>query len=139
METEVRQNYRLADDRIAARERAADENASIRLLCGACSLALDRVRTERGEPHAVPITGRVGRTLQSARPLRSRLLWWRHFAAAAEQVEGDVLAILSTCADFEAAAQFVTPDDVASYLPVSHDPLEEAFAERVLPVVRGRR
>ena len=41
-------------------------------------------------------------------------------------VGGDVLATLRTCADFEAAAQFVTPDDVAGYLPVSHDPLEHA-------------
>ena len=81
---------------------------------------------------------------------------------------GEVLAILPTCADFEAAARFVTPDDVARRLPVSHDPLEhaerlqqyveagatdiylfnvappqrafiEVFAERVLPAVRGAR
>ena len=83
-------------------------------------------------------------------------------------IGGDVLAILRTCADFEAAAQFVTPDDVAGYLPVSHDPLEhaerlqeyvdagatdiylfnvapqqrefiEVFAERVIPAVCGAR
>jgi probable non-F420 flavinoid oxidoreductase len=81
---------------------------------------------------------------------------------------GDVLAILRTCADFEGAARFVTPDDVASCVPVSNDPLEhaerlqeyvdagatdiylfnvappqrefiEVFAERVLPAVRGAR
>jgi alkanesulfonate monooxygenase SsuD/methylene tetrahydromethanopterin reductase-like flavin-dependent oxidoreductase (luciferase family) len=81
-------------------------------------------------------------------------------------VVGDVLAILRTCADFEAAARFVTPDDVAGCMPVSHDPLEhaerlreyvdagatdiylfnvappqrafiEVFAEQVLPAVRG--
>jgi G6PDH family F420-dependent oxidoreductase len=83
-------------------------------------------------------------------------------------VGGDVLAILRTCADFEAASQFVTPDDVAACMPVSCDPLEhaerlqeyvdagatdiylfnvappqrefiEVFAERVLPAVRGSR
>jgi len=83
-------------------------------------------------------------------------------------VGGDVLASLRTCADFEAAARFVTPDDVARCVPVSHDPLEhaerlqeyvdagatdiylfnvappqrefiEVFAERVLPAVRGAR
>lgn len=83
-------------------------------------------------------------------------------------IGGDVLAILRTCADFEAAARFVTPDDVAACLPVSHDPLAhaerlqeyvdagatdiyifnvappqrefiEVFAERVLPAVRGAR
>jgi coenzyme F420-dependent glucose-6-phosphate dehydrogenase len=83
-------------------------------------------------------------------------------------VGGDVLAILRTCADFEAAARFVTPDDVAACIPVSHDPLEhaerlqgyvdagatdiylfnvappqrefiEVFAERVLPAIRGTR
>jgi coenzyme F420-dependent glucose-6-phosphate dehydrogenase len=81
-------------------------------------------------------------------------------------VGGDVLAMLRNCADFEAAARFVTVDDVASCLPVSHDPLEhaerlqeyvdagatdiylfnvappqrefiEVFAERVVPAVRG--
>jgi coenzyme F420-dependent glucose-6-phosphate dehydrogenase len=81
-------------------------------------------------------------------------------------VGGEVLASLRTCADFEAAARFVTPDNVASFLPVTHDPLEhaerlqeyvdagatdiylfnvappqrefiEVFAERVLPAVRG--
>lgn len=81
-------------------------------------------------------------------------------------VGADVLAILRTCAEFEAAATFVTPDDVARHLPVSHDPLFhaerlqeyvdagatdiylfnvappqrefiEVFAERVLPAVRG--
>ena len=81
---------------------------------------------------------------------------------------GDVLATLRTCAEFEAAARFVTPDDVATALHVSHDPLEhaerlqeyvdagatdiyifnvappqrefiEVFAERVLPEVRGAR
>ena len=86
----------------------------------------------------------------------------------ANVVDGDMLAILRTCADFEAAARFVTADDVARYLPVSHDPLEhaerlqeyvdagatdiylfnvaplqrefiEVFAERVLPAVRGAR
>jgi G6PDH family F420-dependent oxidoreductase len=79
---------------------------------------------------------------------------------------GDVLATLRTCGDFEAAARFVSPEDVASRLTVSHDPLEhaqrlqeyvdagatdiylfnvappqrdfiEVFAERVLPAVRG--
>jgi len=83
-------------------------------------------------------------------------------------VGGDVLAILRTCADFEAAARFVTPDDVAGVMTVSHDPLEhaerlqeyvdagatdiylfnvaplqrefiEVFAERVLPAVRDAR
>ena len=83
-------------------------------------------------------------------------------------IGGDVLAILRTCADFEAAARFVTPDDVSACLPVSHDPLAhaerlqeyvdagatdiyifnvappqrefiEVFAERVLPAVRGAR
>jgi coenzyme F420-dependent glucose-6-phosphate dehydrogenase len=83
-------------------------------------------------------------------------------------VGGDVLATLRTCADFEAAARFVTPDDVAGCLHVSHDPHEhaerlqeyvdagatdiyifnvappqrefiEVFAERVLPAVRGAR
>jgi coenzyme F420-dependent glucose-6-phosphate dehydrogenase len=83
-------------------------------------------------------------------------------------VGGDVLGILRTCADFEAASQFVTPDDVAACMPVSCDPLEhaerlqqyvdagatdiylfnvappqrefiEVFAERVLPAVRGAR
>jgi probable non-F420 flavinoid oxidoreductase len=86
----------------------------------------------------------------------------------ANVIGGDVLAILRTCADFEAAARFNTADDVARCLPVSHDPLEHAerlqeyvdagatdiylfnvappqrefiemFAERVLPAVRGRR
>ena len=80
----------------------------------------------------------------------------------------DLLAALRTCADFEAAARYVTAEDVASRIPVSHDPLEhaellqqyveagatdiylfnvaprqrefiEVFAERVLPVVRGAR
>jgi hypothetical protein len=84
----------------------------------------------------------------------------------ANVIGGDVLAILRTCADFEAAARFVTPEDVARCLPVSHDPLEhaerlqayvdagatdiylfnvaptqrefiEVFAERVLPGLRG--
>jgi coenzyme F420-dependent glucose-6-phosphate dehydrogenase len=79
-----------------------------------------------------------------------------------------VLAILRTCADFEAVSQFVTRDEVAACMPVSHDPLEhaerlqeyvdagatdiylfnvappqrefiEVFAERVLPAVRGAR
>ena len=83
-------------------------------------------------------------------------------------VGGDVLGILRTCADFEAASQFVTADDVAARMPVSCDPLEhaqrlqeyvdagatdiylfnvappqrefiEVFAERVLPAVRGAR
>jgi hypothetical protein len=83
-------------------------------------------------------------------------------------VGGDVLAILRTCAEFEAAAKFVTPDDVVRELPVSHDPLFhaerlqeyvdagasdiylfnvappqrefiEVFAERVLPAVRDLR
>ncbi len=83
-------------------------------------------------------------------------------------VGGELLATLRTCADFEAAAEFVTPDDVASRLLVSHDPLEHAerlqqfvdagatdiylfnvapqqrdfiqvFAEQVLPAVRGTR
>jgi probable non-F420 flavinoid oxidoreductase len=83
-------------------------------------------------------------------------------------VGADVLAILRTCAEFEATAKFVTPDDVARQLPVSHDPLLhaerlqeyvdagatdiylfnvapqqrefiEVFAERVLPAVRGVR
>jgi coenzyme F420-dependent glucose-6-phosphate dehydrogenase len=86
----------------------------------------------------------------------------------ANVIGGDVLANLRTCADFEAAARFVTADDVAACLPVSHDPLEhaerlqeyvdagatdiylfnvappqrefiEVFAERVLPAVRGAR
>ena len=84
----------------------------------------------------------------------------------ANVIGGDVLANLRTCADFEAAARFVTRDDVAGRLPVSHDPLEhaerlqeyvdagatdvylfnvappqrefiEVFAERVLPAVHG--
>jgi len=78
------------------------------------------------------------------------------------------LPILRTCAEFEAAARFVTADDVARSVPVSHDPLEhaerlqeyvdagatdiylfnvappqrefiEVFAERVLPAVHGAR
>ena len=78
------------------------------------------------------------------------------------------LPILRTCAEFEAAARFVTADDVARSMPVSHDPLEhaerlqdyvdagatdiylfnvappqrefiEVFAERVLPAVHGAR
>jgi coenzyme F420-dependent glucose-6-phosphate dehydrogenase len=90
-----------------------------------------------------------------------------------QQWRGNVLGaaalpILRTCAEFEAAARFVTADDVARSLPVSHDPLEhaerlqeyvdagatdiylfnvappqrefiEVFAERVLPAVRGAR
>jgi coenzyme F420-dependent glucose-6-phosphate dehydrogenase len=83
-------------------------------------------------------------------------------------IGGDALADWRTCADFAAAAQFVTEDDVAGRLTVSHDPLEHAerlqeyvdagatdiylfnvaprqrefiefFAERVLPAVRGAR
>jgi coenzyme F420-dependent glucose-6-phosphate dehydrogenase len=83
-------------------------------------------------------------------------------------VGGEVLAILRTCADFEAAARFVTRDDVAGCMTVSHDPHEhaarlqeyvdagatdiylfnvappqrefiEVFAERVLPAVRRAR
>jgi coenzyme F420-dependent glucose-6-phosphate dehydrogenase len=75
---------------------------------------------------------------------------------------------LRTCTDFEAAARFVSADDVARCLTVSHDPLEhaerlqeyvdagatdiylfnvappqrefiETFAERVVPAVRERR
>jgi coenzyme F420-dependent glucose-6-phosphate dehydrogenase len=86
----------------------------------------------------------------------------------ANVIGGDVLAILRTCADFEAAARFITEDDVARCLPVSHDPLEHAerlqeyvdagatdiylfnvappqrefiemFAERVVPAVRAPR
>jgi probable non-F420 flavinoid oxidoreductase len=84
----------------------------------------------------------------------------------ANVVGGELLATLRTCADFESAAQFVTADDVAARLLVSHDPLEhaerlqqyvdagatdiylfnvappqrefiEVFGERVLPVLRG--
>jgi probable non-F420 flavinoid oxidoreductase len=83
-------------------------------------------------------------------------------------IGADALPILRTCAEFEAAARFVTADDVARSVPVSHDPLEhaerlqqyvdagatdiylfnvappqrefiEVFAERVLPAVRGAR
>jgi probable non-F420 flavinoid oxidoreductase len=83
-------------------------------------------------------------------------------------LDGDLLATLRTCADFQAAARFVTPDDVAERLFVSRDPLEhaerlqqyvdagateiylfnvaprqrefiEVFAERVLPAVCGAR
>jgi coenzyme F420-dependent glucose-6-phosphate dehydrogenase len=83
-------------------------------------------------------------------------------------IGGDALADWRTCADFEAAAEFVTEDDVARRLTVSHEPLEhaerlqeyvdagatdiylfnvaprqrefiEVFAERVLPAVRGAR
>jgi probable non-F420 flavinoid oxidoreductase len=86
----------------------------------------------------------------------------------ANVVGAELLASLRTCAEFEAAARFVTADDVASSLLVSHDPLEhaerlqqyvdagatdiylfnvappqrefiEVFAERVLPAVRGAR
>jgi probable non-F420 flavinoid oxidoreductase len=88
---------------------------------------------------------------------------WRGNVAGA-----GLLSTLRTCADFEAAARFVTADDVASRLPVSPDPLEHAerlqqyvdagatdiylfnvappqrefielFAERVLPALRGAR
>lgn len=91
---------------------------------------------------------------------------WRQWRS--NIVGADVLANLRTCAEFEAAGQFVTPDDVARYLPVSHDPLEhaqrlqeyidagatdiylfnvaprqrefiEVFAERVFPALRGAR
>jgi coenzyme F420-dependent glucose-6-phosphate dehydrogenase len=83
-------------------------------------------------------------------------------------IGGAALADWRTCADFEAAAQFVTEDDVARRVTVSHEPLEhaerlqeyvdagatdiylfnvaprqrefiEVFAERVLPAVRGAR
>jgi len=86
----------------------------------------------------------------------------------ANVIGGDVLANLRTCAEFEAIARFVTRDDVARSMPVSHDPLEhaqrlqdyvdagatdiylfnvappqrefiEVFAERVLPMIRGAR
>jgi probable non-F420 flavinoid oxidoreductase len=86
----------------------------------------------------------------------------------ANVVGSDALAILRSCAEFEAAARFVKPDDVAGCLPVSHDPLEhaqrlqeyvdagatdiylfnvappqrefiEVFAERVLPELRDTR